>query len=227
MRIVPFWRTSLSDTNTPSQKYYIDHFEIHPVKVVASFLPGESYASYSSTQETLRSLLHSVIKELSIKCAQHYSWKTLKSAGSNILFAAVTEISDSVLNGTEASGLNGMVYGFHQGILKLAMEPTLLGSAFMEGGPDRKIRLDRSPRVDELYIEGYLQAMLDTLYKQEYLTVRVIDNQVILKNLPPSSSLIEETVERVKGFLVSKALLKGDPSIASRSSSSIVFSILA
>nr|XP_009789529.1 PREDICTED: uncharacterized protein LOC104237139 isoform X2 [Nicotiana sylvestris] len=316
MRIVPFWRTSLSDTNTPSQKYYIDHFEIHPVKVVASFLPGESYASYSSTQETLRSLLHSVIKiptiknmivelngilvthalvtfrELSIKCAQHYSWyamraiyiakgspllppafasifddlasssldvffdpssgllnlpgltigtfkliskcidgkgfsgtkryfgdlgKTLKSAGSNILFAAVTEISDSVLKGAEASGLNGMVYGFHQGILKLAMEPTLLGSAFMEGGPDRKIRLDRSPGVDELYIEGYLQAMLDTLYKQEYLTVRVIDNQVILKNLPPSSSLIEEIVERVKGFLMSKALLKGDPSITSRS----------
>lgn len=42
------------------------------------------------------------------------------------------------------------VYGFHQGILKLAMEPTLLGSAFMEGGPDRKIRLDRSPGVDEV-----------------------------------------------------------------------------
>ncbi|MCD7448865.1 hypothetical protein HAX54_046959 [Datura stramonium] len=316
MRIVPFWRTSLSDTNTPSQKYYIDHFEIHPVKVVTSFLPGESYANYSSTQETLRSLLHSVIKipmvknmtvelngilvthalvtlrELSIKCAQHYSWyamravyiakgspllppafasifddlasssldvffdpstghlnlpgltigtfkliskcidgkgfsgtkryfgdlgKTLKSAGSNILFAAVTELSDSVLKGAEASGLNGMVNGFHQGILKLAMEPTLLGSAFMEGGPDRKIKLDRSPGVDELYIEGYLQAMLDTLYKQEYLRVRVIDNQVILKNLPPSSSLIEEIVERVKGFLVSKALLKGDSSTASRS----------
>lgn len=33
----------------------------------------------------------------------------LKSAGSNILFAAVTEISDSVLKGAEASGLNGMV----------------------------------------------------------------------------------------------------------------------
>ncbi|XP_060196085.1 uncharacterized protein LOC132625246 isoform X2 [Lycium barbarum] len=316
MRIVPFWRTSLSDTNTPSQKHYIDHFEIHPVKVVASFLPGESYASYSSKQETLRSLLHSVIKippiknmtvelngilvthalvtlrELSIKCAQHYSWyamravyiakgspllppafasifddlasssldvffdpstglvnlpgltigtfkliskciddkgfsgskryfgdlgKTLKSGGSNILFAAVTEISDSVLKGAEASGLNGMVNGFHQGILKLAMEPMLLGSAFMEGGPDRKIRLDRSPGVDELYIEGYLQAMLDTLYKQEYLRVKVIDDQVILKNLPPSSSLIEEIVERVKGFLVSKALLKGDSSTASRS----------
>lgn len=30
----------------------------------------------------------------------------------------------------------------------------------------------------QLYIEGYLQAMLDTLYKQEYLRVRVIDNQV-------------------------------------------------
>lgn len=32
--------------------------------------------------------------------------------------------------------------------------------------------------VMQLYIEGYLQAMLDTLYKQEYLRVRVIDNQV-------------------------------------------------
>ncbi|MCD7448863.1 hypothetical protein HAX54_046957 [Datura stramonium] len=79
-----------------------------------------------------------------------------------------------------------------------------------EGGPDRKIRLDQSPDVDELYIEGYLQAMLDTMYKQEYLRVRVIDNQVILRNLPPSSSLVEEIVEHVKGILVNKALLKGD-----------------
>lgn len=90
MRIVPFWRTSLSDPNTPSQLYYFDHFAIHPIKVshfsfyfglsililmplshvcfcmllkiVASFSARESYASYSSTQETLRSLLHSVIK---------------------------------------------------------------------------------------------------------------------------------------------------------------------
>lgn len=31
-------------------------------KMVASFLPRDSYASYSSTQEMLRSLLHSVIK---------------------------------------------------------------------------------------------------------------------------------------------------------------------
>lgn len=30
----------------------------------------------------------------------------------------------------------------------------------------------------QLYIEGYLQAMLDTVYKQEYLRVRVVDNQV-------------------------------------------------
>lgn len=30
----------------------------------------------------------------------------------------------------------------------------------------------------QLYIEGYLQAMLDTIYRQEYLRVRVIDNQV-------------------------------------------------
>lgn len=308
MKIVPFWRTSLSDSSVPRQQYYFDHFEIHPIKIVASFIPGELYYSYSSTQDTLRSLLHSVIKmpaiqsktvelngvlvthamitlrELTIKCVQHYSWysmraiymakgspllppafasifddsasssldvffdpssginlpgvtlgtlkliskfidnkgfsgtrryfgdlgKTLKTAGSNILFAAVTEISDSVLKGAETSGFSGMVGGFHQGILKLAMEPTVLGNAFMEGGPDRKIKLDRSPGIDELYIEGYLQAMLDTMYKQEYLRVKVIDNMVILKNLPPSSALINEIMESVNGFLASKALLKGE-----------------
>ncbi|XP_022132801.1 uncharacterized protein LOC111005570 isoform X3 [Momordica charantia] len=311
MRIAPFWRTSLSDSKTRSQQYYFDHFEIHPIKIIANFLPEESYSSYSSTQETLRTLLHSVVKippmknvavelngvlvthalitmrELFLRCAQHYSWyamravyiakgssllppdfisifddlssssldvffdpsrgfmglpgtfkfikkcidvkrvsgtkryfgdlgKTLKTAGSNVIFAAITEISDSVLKGAEASGFNGMVSGFHQGILKIAMDPSLLGSVLMEGGPDRKIKLDRSPGVDELYVEGYLQAMLDTMYKQEYLRVRVIDNQVILKNLPPNTSLINEIVEHVKRFLVSKALLKGDPATATR-----------
>ncbi|MED6185147.1 hypothetical protein PIB30_118188 [Stylosanthes scabra] len=54
--------------------------------------------------------------------------------------------------------------------------------------------------------------MLDTVYRQEYLRVRVIDNQVILKNLPPNHTLIHEIMDRVKDFLVSKALLKGDPS---------------
>uniref|UniRef100_A0A7N0RDR0 Vacuolar protein sorting-associated protein 13 VPS13 adaptor binding domain-containing protein n=1 Tax=Kalanchoe fedtschenkoi TaxID=63787 RepID=A0A7N0RDR0_KALFE len=311
MKVAPFWRASLSNPNTPSRQFYFAHFEIHPIKVVASFLPGDSYASYNSTQETLRTLLHSVIKiptiknmtaelngilithalitrrELFVKCAQHYSWyamraiyiakgspllppsfasvfddlasssldiffdpshglisipgltvgtfkllgkcidargmsgtkryfgdlgKTIRTAGSNVLFAAVTEVSDSVLKGAEASGVNGMVTGFHQGILRLAMEPSILGHVFMEGGPDRKIKLDRSPGVDELYIEGYLQAMLDTLYRQEYLRVRVIEDQVVLKNLPPNTALIDEIMERVKGFLVTKALLKGDSS---------------
>ncbi|KAM0058030.1 putative vacuolar protein sorting-associated protein [Helianthus debilis subsp. tardiflorus] len=311
MKIVPFSRKSLSDPNTPSRQYYFDHFEIHPVKIIASFLPGDSYSSYNSTQETLRTLLHSVIKvpeiksktvelngvlvthalitlsELSIKCAQHYSWyvmraiyiakgspllppafasifddlasssldvffdpssalvklpgltlgtfkllskcidgkgfsgtkrylgdlgKTLKTAGSNILFAAVTEVSDAVLKGAETNGFNGMFNGFQQGILKLAMEPSVLGSAFTEGGPDRKIKLDRNPGVDELYIEGYLQAMLDTMYKYEYLRVRVIDDQVVLKNMPPNSVLIDEIMDHVKGFLVSKGLLTGETS---------------
>lgn len=36
--------------------------------------------------------------------------------------------------------------------------------------------------------------------------------QVYLKNLPPNSTLINEIIDNVKGFLVSKALLKGDPS---------------
>lgn len=40
--------------------------------------------------------------------------------------------------------------GFQQGILKLAMEPSVLGSAFTEGGPDRKIKLDRNPGIDEV-----------------------------------------------------------------------------
>ncbi|KAI7740514.1 hypothetical protein M8C21_024426 [Ambrosia artemisiifolia] len=311
MKIVPFYRKSLSDPNAPSRQYYFDHFEIHPVKIIASFLPGDSYSSYDSTQETLRTLLHSVIKvpeiknktvelngvlvthalitlsELSIKCAQHYSWyvmraiyiakgspllppafasifddlasssldvffdpssglvklpgltigtfkllskcidgkgfsgtkrylgdlgKTLKTAGSNILFAAVTEVSDSVLKGAETNGFNGMFTGFQQGILKLAMEPSVLGSAFTEGGPDRKIKLDRNPGIDELYIEGYLQAMLDTMYKHEYLRVRVIDDQVVLKNMPPNSVLIDEIMDHVKGFLVSKGLLTGETS---------------
>ncbi|OMO84164.1 hypothetical protein COLO4_22187 [Corchorus olitorius] len=96
------------------------------------------------------------------------------------------------------------------------MEPSVLGTALMGGGPERKIKLDRSAGVDELYIEGYLQAMLDSMYRQEYLRVRVVDDQVILKNLPPNSSLINEIMDRVKGFLISKALLKGDPSAASR-----------
>ncbi|XP_077214791.1 vacuolar protein sorting-associated protein, putative (DUF1162) isoform X2 [Tasmannia lanceolata] len=315
MRLVPFWRTSLADSSTQSQQYYFKHFEIHPIKIIASFLPGNPNSNYSSAQETLRSLLHGVIKipaiknkavelngvllthalvttrELFIKCAQHYSWyamravyiakgspllppafasifddsasssldvffdpssglvnlpgltigtfkliskcintkgfsgtkryfgdlgKSMKTAGSNVIFAAMTEISDSVLKGAETSGFNGMVNGFHQGILKLAMEPSLLGTAVLEGGPDRKIKLDRSAGVDEHYIEGYLQAMLDVIYKQEYLRVRVIDDQVILKNLPPNSSIINEIVERVNRFLVSKSLLKGEPSMTNR-----------
>lgn len=41
--------------------------------------------------------------------------------------------------------------------------------------------------------------------------------QVYLKNLPPNSTLINEIMDHVKGFLVSKALLKGDPSATSHS----------
>ncbi|KAL5987193.1 hypothetical protein ACLOJK_041190 [Asimina triloba] len=141
--------------------------------------------------------------------------QTMKTAGSNVLFAAITMVSDNVVRGAETSGFSGMVSGFHQGILKFAMEPSLLGSAIMEGGPDRKIMLDRIPGVEELYIEGYLQAMLDVMYKQEYLRVKVIHDQVLLKNLPPNSALINEIVEQVKSFLVSKELLKGDPSLVS------------
>ncbi|CAH8305702.1 unnamed protein product [Eruca vesicaria subsp. sativa] len=311
MRVVAFWRSSLSTSTTQSSQYYFDNFEIHPIKIIANFVPGSSYSSYNSAQETLRSLLHSVVKvpqiknmvvelngvlvthalitvrELLLRCVKHYSWyamraiyiakgspllppafasmfddfasssldaffdpsrglanvpgltvgtfkllsklidkkglsgtrryfgdlgKTLRTAGSNVIFAALTEISDSILRGAEMKGLDGLVSGFHHGVLKLAMEPSVIGTALMEGGPDRTIKLDRSPGIDELYIEGYLQAMLDTMYRQEYLRVKVIDDQVFLKNLPPSNSLIDEMIDRVKDFLESRGLLKGDPS---------------
>lgn len=41
------------------------------------------------------------------------------------------------------------------------------------------------------------------------------DVQVILKNLPPNLSLINDITDHVKEFLMSKALLKGDPSTIS------------
>lgn len=43
----------------------------------------------------------------------------------------------------------------------------------------------------QLYIEGYLQATLDTIYRQEYLRVRVIDNQVCRSGI----------LELIKNFL--------------------------
>lgn len=48
------------------------------------------------------------------------------------------------------------VSGFHQGILKLAMEPSLLGTAMMGGGSDRKVKLDRSPSIDEVIYIWYV-----------------------------------------------------------------------
>nr|GFC99691.1 hypothetical protein [Tanacetum cinerariifolium] len=81
-------------------------------------------------------------------------------------------------------------------------------NAFTEGGLDRKISLI----VIQLYIEGYFQALLTTMYKHEYLRVRVTDDQVVLKNLPPNSVLIDDIMDLVKGFLASKGFLKGETS---------------
>lgn len=108
MKLAAFWRTSLSDSKTQSQLYYFKQFEIHPLKVSlysflitvkiltiffrisiltcsvffqirTCFLPGNPYASYSSAQETLRSLLHTVIKVLK----QHYFIVTRCAIGLN------------------------------------------------------------------------------------------------------------------------------------------------
>jgi len=44
---------------------------------------------------------------------QFTTTQQLRSAGSNIAFAAVAEISDSVLKGAEANGFNGLVKNYH------------------------------------------------------------------------------------------------------------------
>eukprot|EP00246_Nothoceros_aenigmaticus_P000591 TRINITY_DN10853_c0_g1_i2.p1 TRINITY_DN10853_c0_g1~~TRINITY_DN10853_c0_g1_i2.p1 ORF type:complete len:881 (+),score=147.12 TRINITY_DN10853_c0_g1_i2:341-2644(+) len=254
MKLAPFYRSSLADASTPSRQIYFDRLEIHPIKIVASFLPGNTRTDYTSAQETLRGLLHSVIripsvrgktvelngvllshalltyKQLALKCAQHYSWyamraiymargsellppafaslfddtaaasldvffdpssgsidfqgltlgmfsllshgllrqgqggtrrylgdleKTMKSAGSNLLFAVVTEISDNVLKGAESNGVDGMVTGFRRGILNVAMEPSLLRSAVVKGGSTRQIKLDRSVGMDEVHSSNF------------------------------------------------------------------------
>ncbi|XP_059063306.1 uncharacterized protein LOC131071412 isoform X6 [Cryptomeria japonica] len=310
MKLVPFYRNSLAMT-TSSKEIYFESFEIHPIKIIGSFLPGQPNANYTSAQETLRSLLHSVIKvpaikrasvelngillsnalvtfrQLGIKCAQHYSWyimraiyiakgskllppafasifddsasssfhlffdpskgsvdlqgftigmfnllrkgikkkgfgthrsidlkHTMKKAGSNVLFAVITEVSDSVLKGAETSGLDGLVNGFRRGILKLAMEPSTLSTVIIKGSSTRRIKLDNSAGINEMYIEGYLQAMLDTLYRQVYVKVKVVDDQVILKNLPPSSALIDEIIKCTKNFLIAEGLLADKSSLA-------------
>ncbi|KAJ7546345.1 hypothetical protein O6H91_08G036400 [Diphasiastrum complanatum] len=313
MKLAPFYRRSLADTSIPSRQIYFERFEIHPIKIFASFLPGQLQTDYTSTQETLRALLHSVIKvpsvrgaqiqlngvllsnalltfrQLAVKCAQHYSWyamraiyiargskllppafaslfddsaassldvffdpsngsvdiqgltlgmfnllsrairnkghggtnryfgdleSTVRKAGSNLMFAVVTEVSDNILKGAETGGFDGMVNGFRRGILNVAMEPSVLRTAVVKGGSTRRIHLQRSVGINEAYIEGYLQAILDTLFKQEYLKVKVVDDQVILKNLPPNSMLMEEIMNSVKSFLIGEGLLIGESSIS-------------
>jgi len=53
-----------------------------------------------------------------MKCCEVCNLLTLqlKTAGSNILFAAVTEVSDAVLRGAETNGFNGMVNFFNQNL---------------------------------------------------------------------------------------------------------------
>jgi hypothetical protein len=66
----------------------------------------------------------------------------------------------------------------------------------------------------QVYIEGYLQAMLDALFKQDYLRVKVSDDQVLLKNLPPNTALMEEIMGAVKSFLIGEGLLVGESSMS-------------
>lgn len=138
--------------------------------------------------------------------------KTVKKAGSNIMFAVVTELSDNVLKGAEANGFDGMINGFRRGILNVAMQPMSLQKAVVRGGPTRRIQLDRSVGTDEAYVEGYLQATLDSAFKQEYLKVKVMEDQLVLKNLPPNSMLMNDIINCVRNFLIGEGLLAGEVS---------------
>ena len=42
------------------------------------------------------------------------------------------------------------------------MEPSVIGTALMEGGPDRTIKLDRSPGIDEVISHGLYLIQLGT-----------------------------------------------------------------
>ena len=136
----------------------------------------------------------------------------MREAGNNLAYAAVTQLSDSVVQGVDTYGLDGLYLGFRRGILKVALQPQVLQTAVAKGRGMKRIRLDRSLGTEEMYVEGYLQSLLDCLYKQEYLRVKVSDAEVVLKNLPPNTSLSAEVVATVQGFLVGEGLVAGQPS---------------
>ncbi|CAI7809288.1 unnamed protein product [Closterium sp. NIES-53] len=69
------------------------------------------------------------------------------------------------------------------------------------------LQLSLNP-THQAYVEGYLQAMLDTLYRQPYVTVKIANDTVVLKNLPPNTSLTNEMVTCVTDFLVTEGLLE-------------------
>lgn len=59
-----------------------------------------SFSSY------FRRVVDLVVTVIKFQPASHLQ---LKTAGSNVLFAAVTEVSDSILRGAETNGFNGVV----------------------------------------------------------------------------------------------------------------------
>lgn len=84
-------------------------------KLISKCIDGKGFSGtkryFGDLGKTVSSIVNFVVMvALQLSMVPHKLFPMqLKSAGSNILFAAVTEISDSVLKGAEASGLNGMV----------------------------------------------------------------------------------------------------------------------
>jgi hypothetical protein len=52
--------------------------------------------------------------------------------------------------------------------------------------------------------------MLDRTFRQDYLRVKLSNDQVVLKNLPPNSRLTSEIIEETRNFLIGEGLIEGD-----------------
>eukprot|EP00899_Mesostigma_viride_P022700 jgi/Mesvir1/3614/Mv13028-RA.1 len=140
----------------------------------------------------------------------------VQTAGSNmashLMHGALTEVSDEMLRGVQSGGLDGLVRGFYRGLLNVSQRPGVWGMAILKGGPTETLKLDRSIGTDELYLEGYLQASLDAIFKSDYLRVKVSNDTVVLKNLPPSTQLAREMVNHTRDKLITFGLIRGKAS---------------
>ncbi|KAG0468826.1 hypothetical protein HPP92_018154 [Vanilla planifolia] len=107
MKLAPFWRSSSTSSSKQSQQFYFRHFEIHPIKV------SDKICLYCQRKLFFRLLFASIFDDTASSSLDVF----FDPSDGSISLPGVTQVT-----------------GFHQGILRLAMDPSLLGAAVMEGG---------------------------------------------------------------------------------------------